>query len=380
MEVVLMITRIKKIVKEQGHDMSLVLASWIIPKNKHQYVFTSGGGKSYNGSPKYLMEYMNPLEKCVFLVNDKGLMYELRLKGINARYTYSLSSWWATVRANSLIIDNGLRGIFGYGILARFGRFHIVQTWHGTGIKGKIQLHGLDKIISKWIQKSYSVILASSELHKEIMKKHFDTDNVVITGSPRNDLLINKTKWVDTIGLSKYDKVFLYAPTFRDRLHQTPFNMDFLTELNDWLKKMNYVFVLKRHPNDKTFPLSITENIIDISTHQDIQQVLPFVDVLITDYSSIITDFMLLERPVIIYPYDNEEYESVRPHYASLDTLPGPIVTNEKELFEMMKNEKYFKTRKYKEDYERSLELWNAYRDGKSCKRAYEIAKRKVTE
>jgi len=363
--------RLYNIAKENLFDSSLVLMSWLVPKGRDRYVFSASTGKTYSGNPKFLFEYMRTKHRCVFVVNDKPLVMNLRQRGIKANYTYSFASWWSVVRARSLVVDNGLRGPFAYGILARFGRFNILQTWHGTGIKGTIKHHGMNETIRKWLNKSFSTILASSPPHKEVLQQYFENDNVVITGSPKNDIFFRKSLPSGYSYLDKYDSVILYAPTFRDDMWFHPFDSAFLNRLNEWLKENNYIFLIKRHPNDPYFVVGAGyENIRDITKEvEDVQELLLFVDILITDYSSISTDFSLTGRPIIFYVYDNEEYTKIRPHFFGLERLPGPFVYDQDSLLDHLKDMSWSKSLGYKMDYMKSRDFWNTYQDGKSCKR-----------
>jgi len=229
----------------------------------------------------------------------------------------------------------------------------------------------MNETIRKWLNKSFSTILASSPPHKEVLQQYFENDNVVITGSPKNDIFFRKTLPMGYSYLDKYDSIILYAPTFRDDQWFHPFDSAFLRSLNEWLKDNNYLFLVKRHPNHLYFVVGVNnENIRDITKEvEDVQELLCFVDVLITDYSSVATDFSLTGRPIIFYVYDNEDYTKTRPHFFDLGTLPGPFVYNQESLFDHLKDMSWSESLGYKMDYMRSRDFWNTYQDGKSCKR-----------
>src|SRR5207245_1086903 len=96
--------------------------------------------------------------------------------------------------------------------------------------------------------------------------------------------------------------------------------------------------------------------------------------ILITDYSSVFFDFMLLDRPVIFYPYDFDEFliESTHLYYDYYKELPGPFAKNEEELFELIKTiELIFNQKEYREKYDKFKNRFNYYKDGKSCERLY---------
>ena len=113
--------------------------------------------------------------------------------------------------------------------------------------------------------------------------------------------------------LYNYDKVYLYMPTWRgnlndDFIHEANFDFE---KLNDILVKQNRLFILKLHPavrilqnvNEKEY-----SNICFLDKRLDIYPLLPFVDILITDYSSIYYDFLLLNKGVLLYPFDKQRF------------------------------------------------------------------------
>jgi len=90
-----------------------------------------------------------------------------------------------------------------------------------------------------------------------------------------------------------------------------PFTNHFLEKLNDFLKKLNYVFIIKSHQNSENILKIKYSNIIDISKNNiDSQELMKYSDLMITDYSSIFIDFMLLNRPILFYAYDYEKYKN----------------------------------------------------------------------
>jgi CDP-glycerol glycerophosphotransferase len=83
-------------------------------------------------------------------------------------------------------------------------------------------------------------------------------------------------------------------------------------------------------------PKEYENNIINASSYPDIQELYLITDILITDYSSVLFDFAVMERPIIFYAYDLEEYKNdIRGAYLDYEQeVPGKIVKSQKELFD----------------------------------------------
>ena len=121
--------------------------------------------------------------------------------------------------------------------------------------------------------------------------------------------------------LKDYDKVYIYMPTFRDsQLSLFTQSMD-LERLNRIMADTNSLLILKPHANVRlTENLSSLTNIMPASPVMDIYPVLPYIDVLITDYSSIIYDWLLMEgKDVILYLYDYDAYVRERDFFYPFD-------------------------------------------------------------
>jgi len=173
-------------------------------------------------------------------------------------------------------------------------------------------------------------------------------ENIRPIGIPRIDLFFNEKLKQEAINrvykaypMLNGKKLVLYAPTFRGanqaNMHMNiPFDLDqVLTCLDE-----NTVFGLKMHPFIKDLPdLSGYENVIDLSLYPEINDILLVTDQLITDYSSIVFEYSLLERPMIFYAHDRSTYIKERDFYYEYESLvPGPIVENTDELIDALQN------------------------------------------
>lgn len=182
-------------------------------------------------------------------------------------------------------------------------------------------------------------------------------------GLPRNDKLLSKScikeikeKIVKELSLEG-KKILLYSPTWRGYEFEKEFffSIHKLKKLNEFLEESNYILLYRPHPFEETIPLDRVSglgNIIHVGMDivKDTQDILMCSDMLITDYSSIFVDYLLLDKPIIFFDFDREEYISHRgiviDFENQLDT-PGlksksldELIENIKETFE---NEEYYK-------------------------------------
>ncbi len=378
-----------RITREAGRcvfDLALVILSYVVPKNDDLYLFTSHHGDLFKGNPRYLYKYFEKKKKkVVWITTKKSLESYLKKQGINVVFTVSPRGMWRTLRAKYIFVDNGVRGPFLSGALAFLGRFNIIQTWHGSGWKNIALLddnfQGIDRIYMVLICKSFNLILASSEVDQKHFRDSFKNENVVITGLPRNDIFFNEElrykNYKGVFGLDKYEKVILYAPTFRERYETKPFTSEFLKELDEFLLNQGYIMLLKKHPQDHSLIVpNGLKRIRDITGDvDDIQELLPDIDILITDYSSISVDFAITGKPIIFYTYDMDKYltECRSTYYDIREILPGPFASTEHALLDLLKDMSWFETPDYKKKYKKFRDLFHKYKDGKACERVEKI-------
>ena len=263
----------------------------------------------------------------------------------------------------------------------------IIQVWHACGAFKKFGYSTLDKNYGanndyiKYIpiHTNYSHVLVSS---KEVAKYYAEAfnmseKNIDPIGIPRTDLFFDKEKQVNSKEklYNRYPKLknknlVLYAPTFRGT-SQSNARLDIDFDLEEVLNNIpsNTILGLKMHPFVKTrIDDSKYDNLIDLSDYDNINDILLIADMLITDYSSVVFEYSLLEKPIIFYSPDRDLYKEERDFYYDYESfVPGPIISNTKELIEAINN-KDFDKEKVIEFKEKFFD----YLDGKSSKRFVE--------
>ncbi len=235
----------------------------------------------------------------------------------------------------------------------------LVQVWHACGA---FKRWGYSIQDSEWglksnfyekynIHKTYTDIITSSDCINHIYAEAFgcSEEKVHAAGVPRTDIFFNEdflSSQKDGL-LKKHPELLnktlvLYAPTFRGtdlRSAHNELEIDFL-KLKQSIGN-NFAILIKLHPHvAKAFSVKdlsdeVQDFVIDISKEFSISSALCFSDIVISDYSSLIFEYALFERPMIFYAYDLEEYDSLRSFYYPYEEfVPGRIVRNTEELSE----------------------------------------------
>lgn len=232
---------------------------------------------------------------------------------------------------------------------------NVIQVWHACGAFKKFGYdtinkgHGAnnDYINDIKIHSNYDAVLVSS---KEVAKHYatafnMDVNKVYATGVPRTDVFYDETiienakhKVYESFPQLQGKKVILYAPTVRGN-GQT--DMSFTHTLDYELIHQSLakdtVFALKMHPFVKVRLKNKYANIIDLSDYKDINHLMMISDMLISDYSSVIFEYSIMEKPIIMYAPDKDDYIEERDFYYDYDSfVPGPIVTTTQELIDSM--------------------------------------------
>ncbi|MGG0720050.1 CDP-glycerol glycerophosphotransferase family protein [Robertmurraya massiliosenegalensis] len=269
-----------------------------------------------------------------------------------------------------------------------------IESWHGFPLKslGVHEKNSVDNIENA--DKGIDYILSYSHLYSYIMSSVYkiDISKFINTGMPRNDLLINENSrnLLSSILNREIDtkKVFFYVPTFRKRINKNVNEgVSVISDyhefeiLDNFLQESNSFLVIKKHPvEEEGFKENIFKNILfmtdnDLSEHNiDFYEILGGSDLLITDYSSVYFDYLLLNRPIIFWTKDQDKYERERgflfDHPETM--MPGPIVKNVEGVIKAI-NKFLDKINWYSAERSKIKKMIHKYDDFNSSERVWDL-------
>lgn len=277
----------------------------------------------------------------------------------------------------------------------------VIDLWHGFPLKAMGYADKGEKfkdlIKKQWNNVDY--ITSYSPLFNNLMNNCISTDpsKYIITGAQRNDLLLwaNGRKNIEYLFDENFnDKKFIfYMPTYRytprgertegNRSWENIFGFESFNpeEFHKFLEVNNIILIVKLHPAEEhKFVNNIIEkNNIRIITNNmlftkgiDLYEILNVANILITDYSSVYFDTLLIDLPIIFTPVDLIEYKSDRglllePYE---EWTPGPKCTNQKDLQNYI-IKCLFDPRYYQKERNNILNKVHMYLDGNSCSRTW---------
>lgn len=249
------------------------------------------------------------------------------------------------------------------------------------------------------IKSTYDIMTATGELSAIGLSEYWNRPltDTIITGYPRTDYFFENNPKVKSIvetnwNLSKYKKVIFWMPTFRqstinglseeyikNKTGLPIFDSDrSLLEFSKFLSEQNVLLIFKLHHLQADLPIFHKKfnNILIVNDtdlkNLDIQlyQFIPFADAMISDYSSITIDYLLLDRPIIYTLDDYDEYNKSRGLFPpnAIDYMPGYHVYKKEELFSAI-SEICEGWDKYKTDRSKLIDKYHTYKDGMSSKR-----------
>lgn len=381
--------------------------SHLFPRNRKIWAFGSYNN-SFSDNSKHFFLYLNKHQKdikSVWISGDKSLVIFLKSKGFKAFYRYSYLGIYYMLRAKYYFYSAYPNEIS----LWFSGNAVLINLWHGIPLKkiefdikkGKYAPRYNPANLAKKIGNALNFpeifihktdyILSTCNRISEIFASAFKIarDQCLEIGYPRNDILFAQKNELSIFineyesqeckhliqDISKFEKVFVYMPTFRDNESNifSQAKIDF-NRLNQIMQESNTCFLIKLHGSTKEILANKYSNILTAGNVNDIYPLLPFTDILITDYSSIYFDYLFLDKEIIFFPFDYAEYISEnREFYFDYEqTVPGTIVDSFEALIKLLANSKGLDT-SYKR--QKCKEMFWKHQDNRSSERLFDTIK-----
>lgn len=327
-------------------------AFWILcrflPIKKNKIVFQSYYGRGYGDNPKYIAEELRKSDMnldFVWVINgvdEPGVPVGFRTVTFRSfKYIFEMST-------AKIWVDNSRKEY----CMKKKNQYYM-QTWHGGFAFKKVERAVESELQPCYIKQAKrdaaqtDVMLSNSNALSKVYREDFwYSGEILQRGLPRNDRLFNFTD-ADVKGIREKLKIendvhlLLYAPTFRKNMGLQAYTLDYERCCKALENRFGgkWKILGRLHPNVFTAAdgLSFDERfVINVSHYNDIQDLYIVSDFLITDYSSVIFDFILLKRRAAIYADDIDDYMSDRGFYFDLFGLPFDVCQNNDEIEKMI--------------------------------------------
>lgn len=288
-----------------------------------------------------------------------------------------------------------------------------LELWHGFPLKGlgsMIYDSTKHDDFTRWEWNNIDKIASYSQLYSVLMSASYGThiNQFFISGMPRNDFLFNTegkrilSHLLDQNFNTK--SVIFYMPTFRESAmkHEKTivkksnnifgFECFDISGFNQFLEENKITLIAKLHQFEEEFVINtlseydnknihiLSQNTLEESGY-DLYEVLNAADLLITDYSSVYFDYLLLDRPVLFTPIDLEHYRKTRGFLLEPYEYwtPGPKVITQDvlqdEMLKLLNDKEYY-------NHERNIikKIVHHYTDGKSTDRVLDMVDKMIKE
>lgn len=357
-----------------------------LPVKRNKIVFIQGCGGGYKCNLKYIAEE----------IHKEGLPYDMVWLVDNMRY--EIPSFIRKVKYNRIhavyelatarIFINNSKSL--YPVKKKAGQTFIYIPHGQPGCKCAEADGNLSEL---WMKNSKlhssltDVFVSMSTYHTHVLKDTFwvpQNAEIWEIGFPRNDQYYHDTSEKKKeirkrLNIPPDMHIVFYAPTFRDSGTVEAYDMDLHRVLDTLEEKTGekWMFFITLHPNFSWFkhpPYPFDDRIWNMSSYEDIHELMLIADIAISDYSSTALDFSHTRRPVLLYASDIDEYTRMRGLKPMYFTLPFPLARNNDELIENIRNYDYAA---YLEKFEIFMsERYGNFDDGQASHRFVEKLKK----
>lgn len=382
------------------------LLARLIPKDNKTWLFSSWHGRKYADNSRFIFEYALKNDDSLnvyWMCKTLQLKKELRKLGLPVCYCLSLKGIYLHLIASRVIMSHSVHWEYYPALLS--SNTKRIQAWHGTPIKkiGYDNLLAEKSLYRDWISRwlffynidHFDLILSNSEFYRQIYSSAFRTDisRVLVTGSPRDDGLMNRTGSLSVESMNKNEGAsqsegyppggltILYAPTLRGAAYSYFSGFDSggwdFSVVDKYLGEINATLIVKLHPaqlitQKDISTIELCNNIFYSRPSDGLINLESEVSVLVTDYSGIYFDFLLTDKPIFFYIPDEEQFlEHDRDLYLTANELSALIPARDAETL-LNQIHDYVQTKTY--DFRRLQDLrarFHSFSDGCNSERAF---------
>lgn len=353
-----------------------------LPVDRRLVLFEAQEGRGYADSPRYIHEELvrrgSPLKTVWSFSGDSSSFPD----GVRLVRRGSWEYVRVLARAGYWVDSHGLPSVY-----AKRPETRYLQTWHGQALKHmgfdapELRYAGPERqrqhrdMVARWD----ALISPSAEFTRTFVRANGFAGQLLNCGLPRNDVLV---RWAEPaqreraaaarsrLQIPDGRRMLLYAPTFRDGQRGT--GRSVRVDLEELVRRCGdeWVVVVRPHYYERFLvPREFGHAVRDGRRFTDVNDLLLASDALLTDYSSVMFDYVLLGRPVLLFTDDWEEYRaSARGTYYDLaEIAPGPMLATTGELADALKEIDLVQQR-WTDRYTRFRAMFNPDESGQACK------------
>ncbi|PRY70910.1 CDP-glycerol glycerophosphotransferase family protein [Halomonas ventosae] len=323
------------------------------PRDPRLWVFGAWHGRQYGDNACHLYRHVRDHEpelQAVWLAHDAGVVRQVREEGGDAAMAYSLQGILVSLRAGRALVTHSAEDVNAHASLGA----ELVNLTHGTPLKrmGRdarsrrigVLTSTFDRFLKRLLpgKRRADRVLVASEVGQERMASAYGLDKrrVIALGYPRwNAFRCDALALLERSGIAarSHQGILLYAPTVR---MQGQGKLDLsqggqLAALRPWLERERLLLLVRGHVSlrmsglDALVQGSSCIREVPATRFPDVNALLPAIDVLITDYSSVMYDYACLDRPIILLAPDLDTYltQDVGIYGDYHADAPGPVIT-----------------------------------------------------
>ena len=354
------------------------LFGWL-PSKKNRIVLSVNHRRGYTCNPKYIAEYlmMNHPGKyeLIWITDYPETCTHLLEKKIKVVKNKSVKHFYYVMTAQVNITND----FFVFNKKKQLS----INTWHGGGAykkSGMAITDGIERIVHKITYRYTDYIISSSRKFTEEGEDMFgyEAGKFLPFGMPRNDVFFCESNKIKEKIYSKYSisnetKILLYAPTFREKGNLPLGLFVEYEQILDAVKATfggEWVLFYRGHYFDNNI-YAINDDFFNVSDYEDVQELLCVADVLITDYSSVMWDFGLTDKPCFLYVPDLEIYlQYERQFYSDICDWP---YSSAKTVGELITNINQFNEMEYLIKVKAHYETLESYENGSATKKIVDL-------
>lgn len=333
----------------------------------YDVTFVNSRNSEINGNIKFVYDE--------FMMKNTGL--KLNVLTLQSKKKFAIQICKIIATSKIVVIDDFILPV--YYIPKKLQKGKILQLWHAVGNYknvGRLRLgkhqgasYYFDKIFK--LHSNYDIMFVGSDIEKKMYEKSFyiKEEQIVITGIPKTDIYYNisQIEMKKKLNLCNSKKIAIYAPTHRGKSER---DAELIISFLEKTSEESFSWYVSLHPymenNPQIYEYINSNKKIGIVKGNNIESYLIAADILVSDYSAIILEFVAMLKPVFLHVPDYEAYnKSVGFNHDYVKEFQDAIILEPNEIFEKFLKYDYSKLEAIRDSV-------YIFKDGQSTKRVVE--------